>query len=281
MSTEAITRTGNLTSKRSSVPDRDQPGFTARLAGDAVLACVGQLDPATNPALRRSLKRVLRLAPDRVVVDLSRVSFFDAGAIGELVRARKTSRAAGGDLVVRAPSPFGRRVLGIVGLTNLIAKEPRGETKTSDAPAIVGAYVAEVVDAYVAELVAAAHLLEDRARVRGNLDQVGASLPPTRALAEPTVELTGRFTDANRSSIVIDEAKGLIAEHFDISIDEATTRLRAFSTAQHQTMHTAAVALMDRTIAVARLAPHRPGQPAAAGGDTEQGALDRAPSRGR
>jgi anti-anti-sigma factor len=96
-----------------------------RWEGDLVLTCAGELDLATKSVLHRSLRRALDLAPARIIVDLSRVSFFDAGVIGELVRARRRSRAAGGDLVVRAPSRFGRQVLGSVGLADLVLGDAR------------------------------------------------------------------------------------------------------------------------------------------------------------
>lgn len=483
--------------------------FTSRLEGDAVLRCSGELDSATTPALRRSLERVVRLAPDRIVVDLSRVSFFGAGAIGEFVRARNACRATRADLVVRGPSPFGRRVLDGVGLTNLIADEPQRATdpnttsSTVDADELVAAWdaacatarygatslrfdpteatavLARLIDdpssvaraeadvslsalsgdeadsatalmqlwalrdvlysglethraatlesaregrrhveleaalagmasSAVTELeqatlldpltgllnrraldrdllqsLAAAsrrqqflslvmidieglkatndrfghaagddtlrgvatsltsalragdnayrvggdefvlllpelrpddvdgvmerttvecrgaftwgcacvkcdddatpyaeqatHLLEladqrmldFRARARGSRDRVDVSLSPMPALAEPTAELAGRFTAANRSSVVIDEAKGLIAEQLDVGIDEASTLLGEFCAEQRQPVLAVASALMNRTISVARLAPDGSGDRAAADGDPE------------
>lgn len=493
---DATTHPQALTSESSPARNRSQPGFAARLEGDAVLECVGELDLATNSVLRRSLNRVLRLVPDRVVLDLSRVSFFDAGAIGELVRARTTSRAAGGDLVVRAPSLLGRRMLSSVGLIDLIAVDPGQTAATIEASGDLGARCDELVAAWetacstdrygaaplvfdpttmISEILAsvdaqtsltpaavpvttaarrdetdaatavmqlwalndvlhvrsmangagseqeererlelqatlvalasatlaeleqttlldpltgllnrraldrdlpeslavarrhaqclsvvmidieglkatndqlghaagddtlrgvatslasalragdnayriggdefvlvlpelcpddvdgvmkrsvvgargaftwgcawvkddddvasdaerATHLLEQadqrmfdyRARVRGDRERVDAPDLPARTLAEPTVELAGRFAESNRSSVVIDEAKGLIAEHFDTDIGEATIMLRAFADAAHLSMEAVAIALMDRAIPVARLADEAP-----------------------
>lgn len=214
--------------------DRGQSVFAIRLEGDAVLACRGELDALTIPVLRSSLNRLMRLAPDRVVVDLSEVSFFSAGAIGELVRARNISRAAGGDLVVRAPSPFGRRLLGIVGLTNLIATD--STPANAPAPAV-----------------------------------------SAESQAERPVELAGRLTAGNLSSVVIDEAKGLIAEHFHLGISEASIMLRSFAAAQQQPMPDVAVALMNRTIDVSRLESQRVRQRAAPHDDTDRGARNDAP----
>jgi anti-anti-sigma factor len=101
------------------------------VTGDAVVVCTGELDVATRPGLRRALQRAQRLLPDRVVVDLDGVSFFSASAITEFVRARAASLDAGGEFILRSPSPFGRRVLDIVGLTHLIESVP-GEATAVD-----------------------------------------------------------------------------------------------------------------------------------------------------
>lgn len=234
LTTNGIIESKGRTSAPSPERGRDQGVFVSHLEGDAVLVCSGELDPATNAALRRSLAAMVRLAPSRVVVDLSGVSFFDAGAIGELVRARTKSRAAGGDLVVRAPSSMGWRLLDIVGLSNLV--ERRG-------PAVPSA----------------------------------ATTEPTEPMesTEPTVELAGRFTAGNRSSVVIDEAKGVVSEHFDVGIGEASTMLRSFCTAQDLPILAVASSLMDRTLDVARLAAHRPGPSAVSDRDGVEGADDR------
>ncbi len=241
MSIEGIVEAEPLTAELLGSQGHDTATFEAHLQGDAVLVCSGDLDRLSNPAFRRSLRRLARLAPDRSVVDLSRVPFFDASAIGELARARNSSRAAGGDLVVRAPSAIGRRLLGIVGMANLIDDGPGRDSTSVDGSA------GSVRDA---------------------------------ELAASTAELADRFTAANESGVVIDEAKGLIAEHFDVGIDEASVMLRAFSIAQQQPVLDAAVALMDRTVAVVRLAPLRPGHLAAPEGDIEQHAPGRAASSG-
>lgn len=493
-----------LTSRPSESHTHERATFSSRLEGDAVLVCSGELDSETTPTLRRSLGHVLLLRPDRIVVDLSRVSFFDAGAIGEFVCARNACRTAGGDLVVRSPSELGRRVLGLVGLANLIAEEPgddEGRRVGSTADAVSGtqlidawetacarprygasslgfepsALVAALTtliedpssfDRSIVELTSAAmnreelssatavmqlwalrdvlhrwiearrgaaigpdgdgarrddleaaladmassvvdelekatlldpltgllnrraldrdlrqalaaarrrqqclsvvmidveglktindrlghaagddalravatnlasalrsgdnayriggdefvlllpelhpedvdgvmerttvgargaftwgcawvqcdddgtpdaerathllrladqRMLDYRARARGSRRRTDSLPLPHGMTTEPPGELAGRFVEAQRSSIVIDEAKGLIADHLDVGIDEAFTILRAFSAARHQPVLTTAEALVDRTIPLEHL-PHRPGGPAA------------------
>lgn len=463
-------------------PEAPAPAaFSVRLEGDTVLVCSGELDLAAAPALRRSLERVLRLAPARVVVDLRQVSFFDASAISELVRARNSCRAASGDLVVRSASPSGRRVLGIVGLTDLVAEAPsaaelwstweaacatarygaaplvfdrtamlatitaltedpssisasdlstvvaahdgasaavavmqlwalrdvlhswigpRSERQTALAAMASSALAAleqatlldpltgllnrRALDRDLLQSLAAARrhrqclsvVMVDVEGLKATNDQLGHAagddtlravatnltsalragddayriggdefvlvLPELRpddigavmaravvgargaftwgcawiegddaapvaqraarllqqadqrmldhralvrgghaepgAVPEPPVVLAGRFSAGSRSAVVIEEAKGLVAEHFDISIDGAATMLRAFAAAQGQPLLDAAGALVDRSVDVARLAPHRPGQPDA---HAASGAVAGAPSAER
>lgn len=468
-----------------------------------MLACRGELDLATQPGLRRALTRVLDLTPDRVVVDLSRVSFLDAGIVGLLVRARTRSRAVGGDLVVRWPSSFDRRLLDLLGLHDLIAVEPRPVTVATciagapgsaqddlaaawatacaadrygatplvfDAPTLIAHLLAvlddpstssaarparrhetsaatavmqlwalrdvlqtraaangaesaqeeqqrhrleEALTEMAAEALAelerttlldpltgllnrraldrdlvkasafarrnsqclsvvmidvdglkatndrlghaagddtlrrlaaslvrtlrvedsayriggdefvlvlpdlcpedveglmertvdgvqgayswgcawlagdeaaasdadrAVHLLQQadqrmldhRARDRGSLERVDARTGLTRALDSLPVELAGQLAARQRSSVAFDEAKGLIAEHFAVSITEASIMLAAYSAAQRQSVQDVAVALMARGVDVASLAPHRLGQLAAAQQSTDR-----------
>lgn len=113
------TGTTPSTGSAPSVP-RPGPDYAARLGGDAVLMISGELDLVTRLRLRWSIREVLRLAPDRLVVDLAGVTFIDASALGELVAARAASRSAGGDLAIRSPSAPVRRVLDIVELADLV-----------------------------------------------------------------------------------------------------------------------------------------------------------------
>jgi anti-anti-sigma factor len=112
-----------------------------------VVVCVGELDAATVPELRRSLAEGLRTAPYEVVVDLSKVPFFDCSAIGAFVDARAFLRSAGGDLTLHGTNPLGRRLLHIVGLADL---EDRHPTTVLDAPPNPPDDAATLVEAWVA-----------------------------------------------------------------------------------------------------------------------------------
>ena len=78
----------------------------------------GDLDAATNPAFRDAL----RAASDgeRLVLDLSEVSFMSAGAIGVIVRVRTLMERGNGQLFVICPNPRLRRMFEIVGLSGTL-----------------------------------------------------------------------------------------------------------------------------------------------------------------
>jgi anti-anti-sigma factor len=80
----------------------------------AVLA--GELDIATTPALRERLFSVLGLAVRLLIIDLSGVSFCDAGALAMLIGTQRRARWRGITVLLAAPSPRAARLLRITGL---------------------------------------------------------------------------------------------------------------------------------------------------------------------
>ncbi|MBI4590838.1 MAG: STAS domain-containing protein, partial [Candidatus Rokubacteria bacterium] len=58
----------------------------------------GELDMAAAPEIEQTLKGLIDEGKTKLVVDLGGVSYLDSSALGELVRAMKRARQAGGDL---------------------------------------------------------------------------------------------------------------------------------------------------------------------------------------
>jgi anti-anti-sigma factor len=81
-----------------------------------LLAPRGELDAATNPAFSAAVQAHADRDGERLVVDLSEVSFMSAGAMGVLARARATIERKHGQLVVVCPSPGLYRLFEIAGL---------------------------------------------------------------------------------------------------------------------------------------------------------------------
>jgi anti-sigma B factor antagonist len=81
--------------------------------GHVVVALRGELDLLYAPAVATALGDLAARRP-RIIVDLARLEFIDAGGIAALARGRRHARNAGGDLLLAAPRRAVRRVLTII-----------------------------------------------------------------------------------------------------------------------------------------------------------------------
>ena len=77
----------------------------------------GDLDAATNPTFRAAVQAYPETRGERLVLDLSEVSFLSAAAIGVIARARTRMERGHGRLFVICPSPRLYRLFEISGLT--------------------------------------------------------------------------------------------------------------------------------------------------------------------
>lgn len=89
----------------------------------AILVVSGELDVATCPVLRRAIDNVLDTGRADLVIDVGAVRFIDAMGIRVLIQAAEEARNADGGLVLRAPSPAVRRLLGLLQLTGMLPVE--------------------------------------------------------------------------------------------------------------------------------------------------------------
>jgi anti-anti-sigma factor len=113
-------------STQQIVPLRSSPDTRPLLSVDlsrdgdvAVITICGELDMGTAGMLTELVQHVAREHPERVVLDMAKVSFFCADGLRALMRARDAVATAGGQLVLRAPSARTRRVLTITGTDHL------------------------------------------------------------------------------------------------------------------------------------------------------------------
>jgi anti-sigma B factor antagonist len=91
--------------------------------GDGVVLVKGELDIRTCDELERALGE-LGDRGDRLVLDLSELTFCDSTGLAGLVRVHKRAAAAGGSLVLRSPVSRVRHLLTLTGLTRLFPIEP-------------------------------------------------------------------------------------------------------------------------------------------------------------
>jgi len=79
----------------------------------SVIRVSGELDMSTAHLLTDLVKIVAASRPARVVVDMAEVTFLCADGLRALITARDMILAAGGQLVLAAPSPQTQRILTI------------------------------------------------------------------------------------------------------------------------------------------------------------------------
>lgn len=91
--------------------------------GQVLLQISGELDCATAAQLRQAMDDLRGRTIATLVLDLARLTFIDSSGLHEIVVAFKRQREAGGELVIRDPNPSTRRVLDIVGLSQVLAVE--------------------------------------------------------------------------------------------------------------------------------------------------------------
>ena len=85
----------------------------------------GEIDVATEPAIRRFLMAAISGGDVHLAVDMSGVTFIGAAGIGVLVAAANRARQAGGGLSLVAPSRQVRRLLGVLRLDAILPAAQR------------------------------------------------------------------------------------------------------------------------------------------------------------
>ncbi len=114
-------------------PTDVSPDFTVEVAsadGEMIVIVRGDIDVATAPKLRAALTQVQTgdlsgRADRRVVVDMSGVTFLNASGLGVLAGAAVRARRAGGEILLRDPTPMTLRLLEITGLLQIVPVERR------------------------------------------------------------------------------------------------------------------------------------------------------------
>jgi len=95
---------------------------------NTVLLLDGPVCAYTAPHLDAELRQIEAVDRHRLVVDASRVHTLTSDGLEVLVEHAARCAAAGGELVVRNPSPLTSRVLAVCGLEWLAERGPVSET---------------------------------------------------------------------------------------------------------------------------------------------------------
>ncbi len=98
-----------------------EPGAAA---GESRLCVAGEIDVASSPTLRVRISEMIDEGAERIVLDLSEMTFIDSSGLGVLVGALKRVRELDReDLVLEGLQGPPRRVFEITGLTELFTIE--------------------------------------------------------------------------------------------------------------------------------------------------------------
>jgi anti-sigma B factor antagonist len=91
------------------------------MPGDWIFAPGGEFDLANAERLRHQWYQVIaETEPDRVIVDLSDVTFLDGAGISVLAGLVRRQYLRRGSVAVLNPSAFALRVMGITGLSRVV-----------------------------------------------------------------------------------------------------------------------------------------------------------------
>jgi anti-anti-sigma factor len=93
-----------------------------RAFGDVRLTLSGELDRSVLPAFDDALVKAERRA-ERIVLDLSELTFIDGGGLRALQNAGERARRNGHELVVSNPTPWVRQLLELCELDQVLAIE--------------------------------------------------------------------------------------------------------------------------------------------------------------
>ena len=104
--------------------------FSVRVSqedGGPVEHVAGELDLAARDLVTEAIDGV-REGADRLVLDLTAVTFVDSGGLQAVLGAFSAQREAGGELVLRRPSPPVLRILEMTGIAAAIPIEAEAPT---------------------------------------------------------------------------------------------------------------------------------------------------------
>ena len=111
-------------------------GCDVQTAEDSTcLRLEGELDLSSAPMLRTCLSGLIEAGARHVVVDVGALRFVDASGIRAIAAEARRLRQAGGEMVLRNPRPWTRRLFGLLGAAELVTIE-QSDDVDDDAPVI-------------------------------------------------------------------------------------------------------------------------------------------------
>lgn len=99
-------------------PDLDSPDLRIYPGPEGVLSLAGELDLASAPALRSAIQQNLDTGAQRLILDLTDLSFCDSSGLSVMVRAEQNFPAG---VLLHHPRPQLRKILRCTQLEQVLA----------------------------------------------------------------------------------------------------------------------------------------------------------------
>jgi anti-sigma B factor antagonist len=97
-----------------------------------VLPLEGEIDLHVSPRIESALTRMIQQRPDRVIVDISGVTFIDSSGLAALVHAKQNVDAYGGKFAISGMNEDVRPIFEIARLDQFFVIDPRDSELLAD-----------------------------------------------------------------------------------------------------------------------------------------------------
>ncbi len=104
----------------------------ASLDWENFLPLEGEIDLHRSPRVERSLASMIKKRPDRIVVDLSGVTFIDSSGMAVLIRALQNMKQYGGSLSLRGLNDNVRPIFETARLDQVFVIDPGDSRSFTD-----------------------------------------------------------------------------------------------------------------------------------------------------
>ncbi|MBR6581832.1 MAG: anti-sigma factor antagonist [Ruminococcus sp.] len=89
--------------------------------GTAIAMLSGEIDHHSARSLRTEIdKFVITMQPEKLAMDFTGITFMDSSGIGLIIGRYKLLKECGGQLEIRGPQPYIRRVLKLSGIERIV-----------------------------------------------------------------------------------------------------------------------------------------------------------------
>lgn len=92
----------------------------------------GEIDLHRSPRVERSLASMIKKRPDRIVVDLSGVTFIDSSGMAVLIRAMQNMKVYGGNFSLRGLNDHVRPIFETARLDQIFVIDPGDNRSLAD-----------------------------------------------------------------------------------------------------------------------------------------------------